>query len=1523
MQDRVRSYVRSLTHFGGKRQMAKKYCMGLDIGTSSVGWTVTDECNHILHKGRKALIGSRIFEEAESEANRRQYRIARRRLNRRQRRIDLLQRQFAEEMAKVDPLFFVRLNNSFLHKEDKDPRLMEESDIARHDALFAGIRGLSDKDFHKNYPTIHHLIDHLMKSPQKEDIRLVYLAMHYLIKYRGNFLHEGLSGGVNDTEEVRNAFAKLEECLGEIYPVDSEEGYRNVFTSKIDDFIALVKERHGKRELQAEFAEKFKIQNSYLKDVVYPLLAGSKVTYKKIFSNLEDEEITLEDEKAAIELDKDNFSLEQLPNLAQVQGDTSARYQMVYLCKIIRDFEITKRLLGNSHSLSEAMIQRYEDHKRDLKWLKDWIRNHFKDNYREIHDKVFRKQKDDKVCNYARYVGKDGNRRLKRCDYDEFISFLKKEVFSVGYHEIDENGVQIKYENDPEIQKNFLSKVDGGLEEFLPKQNSHLNGVFPYQFSLDELHQIIEHQGKYYPFLYESYTTKDGNIVNKIESILKWHIPYFVGPLNPFHPQAKNVWAQLFSEVKKGEPIYPWSMEDQIDYDASAEQFILRMIGKCTYYEGANALPRYSLLYTRYLTVNWLNGCALDGNPIPWDMDPETTHSIGRKQIIEEYFKKQNHPTIKGLNSFLKEKLGNNPKITYASGKEIDDRQMPSMAPWKAFEVEIKEGKIEEVEEILKDLAIFEDKETLKKRLKKAYKIEDEKKRTAIASLNFKKFGRLSREFLELKTDKSYCEINEFGEVVQLSLLEIMELTGQTMMEVLNDFKYGFQDKLNDIRREKLGQFSSDKEMVLKYIDGLYISPIVKRSLLQAYKIVEEVERILKAPMDEFYVECTRGPEPEKKGKLTKTRYELVDSFLKEASKKDKELEDDEKDSTRRYAGFLEDTKQKLEKEEIEKGAYRSDKIYLYFMQLGRSMYSLEPLNIHRVITDDDYCEIDHIVPQSLLKDDSLDNRVLVLSSENQRKKAHYPVPHEILSPKAYAFYRYLKKIGLLSAKKYAKLVRTTPLTDEEKVGFINRQLTTTNQAVIGFINLIKTFKKRKDGSIPKVCYSKASLVSEFRQHFDFLKCRDVNDLHHAYDAYLNIIVGRTMWAYFPERAAILRGLKEINEEEKEEAEINPEEAKKQKTNVFIKVFCQLPERFGRKKAPIYDKDGFIVWNYEESLKEISKNLYERQGMVNVTVRTYCDTAIFKEISLHPSIEVKKDESNMFPIKKGLSPKKYGGYKKPKSAFFSIIREQKKNEIRVRLIPIRTMDAPTQNLEDITEAAKKDCETQKTKLIRVEVPVVKVKSVFEIGKARVQLTGFNDPTRCIAHSLIQLRFNKEQYRAIRAIKRIFDEAKRLNGDKEVTEHNLLEEKLSNKYVFDLSNTTMIKVSGSFKRHTHPIEITNDELIDLYDEYTKKLTSSLFNKLPEKYPPFKLGLNLVEKRDSFINMDMINKCLVLREIMSLATPRISLDDFELKTLGLGKGGRFVLPSYLPIGTKLIHQSITGFYEKIVWENKEDK
>ena len=110
----------------------KKYNIGLDIGTTSVGWAVVEDGNQkIMRKGNKALWGVRLFEEASTAAERRSFRSTRRRYDRRRNRIKLLQEEFLKEMNKVDRTFFQKLQESKYHEEDTQNR-KEISAVGRH-----------------------------------------------------------------------------------------------------------------------------------------------------------------------------------------------------------------------------------------------------------------------------------------------------------------------------------------------------------------------------------------------------------------------------------------------------------------------------------------------------------------------------------------------------------------------------------------------------------------------------------------------------------------------------------------------------------------------------------------------------------------------------------------------------------------------------------------------------------------------------------------------------------------------------------------------------------------------------------------------------------------------------------------------------------------------------------------------------------------------------------------------------------------------------------------------------------------------------------------------------------------------------------------------------------------------------------------------------------------------------------------------------------------------------------------------
>ena len=168
-------------------------------------------------------------------------------------------------------------------------------------------------------------------------------------------------------------------------------------------------------------------------------------------------------------------------------------------------------------------------------------------------------------------------------------------------------------------------------------------------------------------------------------------------------------------------------------------------------------------------------------------------------------------------------------------------------------------------------------------------------------------------------------------------------------------------------------------------------------------------------------------------------------------------------------------------------------------------MYSGETIDITQLNTT--AYDIDHIYPQSKVKDDGFTNTVLVKREYNAAKTDRYPLGSDIQTPSNRKFWKFLKEKGLITDEKYNRLVRTEEFSDEELTGFIARQLVETSQSVKAVASILGELNPETS-----ICYSKAENVSSFRQNFgkikdgnsksnnneQLVKVREINDFHHA-----------------------------------------------------------------------------------------------------------------------------------------------------------------------------------------------------------------------------------------------------------------------------------------------------------------------------------------------------------------------------------------------------------------------------------------
>ena len=1370
----------------------EKVYMGIDLGTNSCGWAVTNQNYEIIKKGGKSLHGVRLFEEANTAENRRIKRSNRRRLQRRRFRIDLLQELFTEEITEIDPNFFLRLNNSSYHYEDKySPSLGKYSIFNEKD--------YSDETYYKEYPTIFHLRRKLMNVKEKPDIRLVYLAIHHILKYRGNFLMDGIdlvsgSGDVSFFQDTFNeVIFKLNQYIGEeVYNIHCKE-------DDVANVIDIIKKSRTITDTYNGLNQLFNPSNNKQDKYLLKLLAGNKVKFKDV---LMDEDLA-ELDPNAIKFSEPSFDEEVAPNIYNLIGEAG---EIILMMKSLYNWTILKQLLGDHQYLSESMINLYEKHHNDLVMLKQYFKKYLskKDKYSMFRDTTLKN-------NYVAYIGinKTNNKHIKipkskyKCTYDDFLKFVKKQL-----------------EQSPETAKNS-NEYQYMIEEinhksFLPKLRTKNNSIIPYQLHLQELNKILEQTELFYPSL-ASKDEDNLSVSEKIKKLLTFRIPYYVGPLNNTHSPNGERFAWVVR--KESGRVTPWNFEEKVDVNQSATKFIRKMTNKCTYLYGKDVLPKHSLLYSEFRVLNELNKLIINDEPISLE---------DKNLIMNRLFKQKKKVTVKSIKELFKTegrvKTKNEVKIT---GIDQDFKNaLVSYDDFKNIYGEVTDSNREKIERIIFLSTIFEDKKRLAIQIKQEFNESDEVIKK-IKGLTYQGWGRLSSELLT----EVYTKADENGEPI--NVMYLMRNENKNLQEVLFDQRFGLNQKINELNAGII------TEKVVSYdnlIKDLYTSPQNKRAIWQAVKIVEEIKKIIgNKTIDSFFVEVTREKRISKRTTSRKKRIE-------ELYEKTKVMSQDLK-------ALLNQLNQKTDDQ------LRSDKLFLYFLQMGRCAYTNQPIDLDNIFTN--LYDIDHIIPRSILKDNSTRNKVLVTSKANKDKSDIYPVSEDV-QKKMNPFWKHLLDIELMSNEKYDRLTRKLKLTNDEIGGFINRQLVSTNQSVKALIEVLKLLNPDST-----VIYSKAGNVSDFRNDFNFLKCRDVNDLHHAEDAYLNIVVGNVFHTkYGYDARTFIR-----------ENENNPE--------------------IGKHTGKIFEHNIKGAWDKTKSIKTVKKELSKYDKLV--TRMPYTIKGQFYDETILP-----KETKDLFPMKSTsplANPDKYGGFKKLKIAYFVVVQSKKRNKQLITIEGIPVIFAKR------IQAKEYDIETVLTDYLNLDEPKVlvdnvKIDSLIKMDNSAMNISG-RSGAKILIKNASQFFVSKQTKDYIRLLEKHRSE---LKNQSEIENYE---------------QDSFIVIYSSAKNKPHQ-SISRQKNLNLYNNLVHQLEKDIYNHLT-------IGgfvEELSQSKNDFEALNVRQQAYALTEMIKLFQCNSSTSDLSLfMDKAKNKGNNSIGKNITDKPFRLIDQSVTGFYERTRWSNKK--
>lgn len=514
---------------------------------------------------------------------------------------------------------------------------------------------------------------------------------------------------------------------------------------------------------------------------------------------------------------------------------------------------------------------------------------------------------------------------------------------------------------------------------------------------------------------------------------------------------------------------------------------LLKMLGRCTFEKTEYRAPKSSFTAERHVWLTRLNNLriVIDGVtrplneqerrvalPLPYNQAGDLTHKQLRAALVkagalDESFRFAKFPYAQSADGKVKDpesavlvKLPAWQELR----KQLKDKGLES--EWQGMAGAALEGDSERLDRIAWVLSVYKDDAEVEHELGKLDLQGGKAMVGALGEIRFDKFSALSLKALRkivphMEAGQRYDEACESAGYHHSQLFKL----GEGEARYLPPF-YSGQDE--------------NGRMVFNDDMDIPRNPVVLRSLNQARKVMNALIREYGSPAS-VHIEMARdlSRPMDERNKIKKAQDEY-----RERNDKDK-------------AAFAAEFSMPAKSREFEK-------FQLYREQQGKCAYSLEPLDLHRVLHDIGYAEVDHALPYSRSFDDSKNNKVLVLARENRNKGN--ATPYEYLDG-ANDSERWRRFVAWVEGNKTYRLAKRTRLLRknfgaEEAKDFSERNLNDTRHICKFFKNYVERYLKLAVDSESKRCVVLSGQLTAFlRARWGLMKIRSDSDRHHALDA--------------------------------------------------------------------------------------------------------------------------------------------------------------------------------------------------------------------------------------------------------------------------------------------------------------------------------------------------------------------------------------------------------------------------------------
>ena len=287
-----------------------------------------------------------------------------------------------------------------------------------------------------------------------------------------------------------------------------------------------------------------------------------------------------------------------------------------------------------------------------------------------------------------------------------------------------------------------------------------------------------------------------------------------------------------------------------------------------------------------------------------------------------------------------------------------------------------------------------------------------------------------------------------------------------------------YDEACAEIYGDHYGKKNAEEKIYLPPIPADEIrNPVVLRALSQARKVINAVVRRYGSPA-RIHIETAREV-----GKSFKDRKEI-----------EKRQEENRKDREKAAAKFREYFPNFV-------GEPKSKdilKLRLYEQQHGKCLYSGKEINLGR-LNEKGYVEIDHALPFSRTWDDSFNNKVLVLGSENQNKGNQTPYEYFNGKDNSREWQEFKARVETSRFPRSKKQRILLQKFDED--GFKERNLNDTRYVNRFLCQFVADHMRLTGKGKRRVFASNGQITNLLRGFWGLRKVRAENDRHHALDA--------------------------------------------------------------------------------------------------------------------------------------------------------------------------------------------------------------------------------------------------------------------------------------------------------------------------------------------------------------------------------------------------------------------------------------